>query len=373
MTPTLPAALALAGLLALSACSKKAEEKKPGPPPTQITVTQAREMPLETIERTLGTLEAINDPKIAAEVAGRITRIAVRSGESVKKGQLLAELDPSDTSQQLRSDQGEITRLEALLAQQERLLNRQSELVQKNFISKNALDDATAQRDALRGQLEAARGRAGISGNNLKKTRVLAPFDGVIEEQLASTGDYVKLGDPLFRLVSNAVLRAHLPFPESAAQRFKRGQTVRLVSPLLPGQIVKGEVEDIRPTLTETSRSIDVIARVENNGELRGGGSVDASVVIGQKDKAILVPEQSVVLRPAGKVVYAIANDKAQQRVVETGSKQAGLIEIVSGVAAGETLALDGAGFLSNGASVHIQERPSPGAKPASKPAEAAK
>ena len=363
------AAAVCAGLL--SACSQKADEKKPvGPPPAQITVTQAKALSLEIVERTLGTLEAVNDPKIAAEVAGRITRIAVRAGEMVKKGQLLAELDPADVAQQFRTDQGEIARTEALLAQQERLLTRQGELVQKSFISKNALDDATAQRDALRGQLEAARGKAGISGNNLKKTRVIAPMDGIVEEQIASAGDYVKLGDPLFRLVSNTSLRAHLPFPENAAQRIKRGQPVKLISPLLPGKVINGEVEDIRPTLTETSRAIDVIARVESTPELRGGGSVDAAVVIGQKEQAILVPEQSVVLRPAGKVVYAISEGKAQQRVVETGTKQAGLIEIIKGIQAGETVALDGAGFLTQGAPVNVQERPQPGSAAGAKPVE---
>ena len=363
-------ALAAAGLLSLSAC-QKAEEKKPsGPPPAQITVTQAKAMPLEVTERTLGTLEAVNDPKIAAEVAGRITKIAVRAGESVKKGQLLAELDPLDAAQQASADRGELARVEALLAQQNRLVQRQNELVQKNFISKNALDDATAQRDALKGLLEAARGKAALSANNLKKTRVVAPFDGVVEEQVASVGDYIKLGDPMFRLVSNAVLRAHLPFPESAAQRLKRGQPVQLASPLLPGKVVKGEVEDIRPTLTETSRAVDVIARVEPTPELRGGGSVDAAVVIGQKDAAVMVPEQSVVLRPAGKVVYAIVEGKAQQRIVEAGTKQAGMVEIIKGVQAGETVALDGAGFLSNGANVAVQERNKPGGqKPAEKPA----
>lgn len=365
MMRPLPATLALVGLLTLSACGQKAEEKKPsGPPPAQITVTQAKAQPLEVVERTLGSLEAVNDPKIAAEVAGRITRIVVRAGESVKKGQLLAELDPSDAAQQHRSDQGEIARLEALHAQQQRLFNRQNELVQKNFISKNALEDAAAQRDALHGQLEAARGRAGISGNNLKKTKIVAPFDGIVEEKSASNGDYVKLGDPLFKLVSNTVLRAHLPFPESSAQRLKRGQPVKLVSPLLPGKIIAGEVEDIRPTLTDTSRAIDVIARVAETPELLGGGSVDGAVVIGQKDNAVMVPEQSVVLRPAGKVVFAVIDGKAQQRVVETGTKQAGMIEIIKGVQAGETVALDGAGFLTNGAAVAVQERNKTPAKP---------
>lgn len=350
-------ALAAAGLTSLAAC-QKAEEKKPsGPPPAQITVTQAKALPLEVMERTLGSLEAVNDPRIAAEIAGRITKINVRAGESVKKGQVLAELDPQDASQQAGADRGELARAEALLAQQDRLVKRQNELVQKNFISKNALDDATAQRDALRGQLEAARSKAALSANNLKKTRVIAPFDGVVEEQLSSVGDYIKLGDPMFRLVSNAVLRAHLPFPESAAQRLKRGQPVRLTSPLLPGKVINGEVEDIRPTITETSRALDVIARIEPTPELRGGGSVEAAVITGQKDAAVMVPEQSVVLRPAGKVVYAIADGKALQRIVETGTKQSGMIEIVKGVQAGETVALDGAGFLSSGAGVAIQER----------------
>lgn len=368
MIRPLSAALAIAGLITLSACGQKAEEKKPaGPPPAQITVIQAKAMPLEVVERTLGSLEAVNDPKIAAELAGRVARVVVRAGETVKQGQLLAELDPLDASQQHRADLGEITRLEALVTQQERLLARQQELVQKSFISKNALDDATAQRDALHGQLEAARARASLSGNNLKKTRIVAPFDGIVEEQLAARGDYIKLGDPLFRLVSNSVLRAHLPFPESTAQRMKRGQAVKLVSPLLPGQVIRGEVEDLRPTLTETSRAIDVIARVEPTAELRGGGSVDAAVVIGQKDNAVLVPEQSVVLRPAGKVVYAIAEGKAEQRIVETGTKQDGLIEIISGVKADEVVALDGAGFLTNGAAVSIQERAAAGSVPGKK------
>ena len=367
-------ALVAAELLSLSACQKVEEKKPSGPPPAQITVTQAKATPLEAVETTLGSLEAINDPKIAAEVAGRITRIAVRAGEAVSKGQLLAELDPVDAAQQASADRGELARVEALLAQQERLLQRQSELVQKNFISKNALDDATAQRDALRGQLEAARGRAALSANNLKKTRVVAPFDGVVEEQIASVGDYIKLGDPMFRLVSNAVLRAHLPFPETSAQRLKRGQPVRLASPLLPGREIRGEVEDIRPTLTETSRAIDVIARVEPTPELRSGGSVDAAVVIGTKEAAVLVPEQSVVLRPAGKVVYVIADGKAEQRIVEAGTKQAGMVEIVKGVKAGETVALDGAGFLTHGAAVAIQDRskPAAGQKPADKAAEKA-
>ena len=344
-------------LFFVTACSEKPIEKK-GAPPTLITTIQAKAVALEISERTLGSLEAVNDPKISAEIAGKIIMIPVRAGEVVKKGQLLAQIDPSDAAHQVEADRGEAARLSALLVQQERVVVRQSELVQKNFISKNALDDVSAQRDALKNQLASAQARAGLSHNNVSKTKVSAPFDGVVEEQLVAVGDYIKLGDPLFRLVSNTKLRAHLPFPESAAPRLKVGMPVRISSPLAPEAGIEGVVEDIRPTVSEGNRSIDVIARLNNPGELKGGGSVDAAVVTGQKERAIVVPEQSVVLRPAGKVVYLIAEGKAKQQVVQVGSKQRGVIEITGGLSGGETIALDGAGFLSEGAAVNVKEAP---------------
>jgi RND family efflux transporter MFP subunit len=351
----IPALLLAAAMLV--ACGDKPAEKKSAPP-TLISVTQASVVALEVAERTLGSLEAVNDPKIGAEIAGRIVEVTVRTGQAVSKGQLLARLDPTDAGHLAMVDRGEIARLQALLAQQERLLVRQSELVQKNFISKNALDDATAQRDALKNQLASAEARAGLSRGNVGKTRIVAPFSGVVEEQMIAAGDYVKLGDPLFRLVSNAHLRAHLPFPESAAPRIKVGMPVRIRSPLASENSIAATVEDIRPSVGEGSRAIDVIARLDNPGALKAGGSVDAAVITGQKDRAVVVPEQAVVLRPAGKVVYLISDGNAKQQVVEVGSKQGGVIEIATGLQGGETIALDGAGFLSNGAAVNVKETP---------------
>ena len=349
------AAPLLLSILLLAACSEKPAEKK-GVPPVLITTIQAQNLPLEISERTLGSLEAVNDPKISAEFAGRVAKITVRAGELVKKGQLLAQIDPRDAQHQAAADSAEIARLNALLAQQERLVVRQTELVQKGFISRNALEDVSAQRDALKSQLDSAHAKSGLSSNNVSKTRIIAPFDGVVEEQLAAEGDYIKLGDPLFRLISNARLRAHLPFAESAAPRLRVGMPVRIASPLSPEITITGQVEDIRPSVSEGNRTIDVIARFDNPGPLKSGGSVDASVITGQKEQAVLVPEQVVVLRPAGKVVYLINDGKAKQQIIEVGSKQNGMIEVIKGLNGGETLALDGAGFLSENATVHVKE-----------------
>lgn len=349
----------LLATLFFAACGEKPPEKK-GAPPTLITTTQAQAVTLETTERTLGSLEAVLDPKVAAEVAGQVVQVAARGGQAVKKGQLLARIDPDDVRRQAQADSAEAARITALLEQQDRVVTRQQELVSRNFISRNALEDAIAQRDALKNQAAAARSRGEISRNAAQKTTVVAPFDGNVEVQIVSVGDYVKVGDPMFRLISNRRLRANLPFPESISPRIRIGMPVRLTSPLAPETVIHGEVDDIRPTTLEGSRSVEVIARIDNPGPLKGGGSVDAQVITGSRPGAIMVPEQSVVLRPAGKVVYAIANNVAQQLVIEVGAKQGSNLEIIKGLKGGETLALDGAGFLTQGANVVVKGTAAP-------------
>jgi len=219
------------------------------------------------------------------------------------------------------------------------------------------LDEALAQRAVLREQLSAARARAETTGRSLGKTKVVAPIDGEIETQVVAQGDYVKVGDPLFALVGMLRMRAHLLFPESAGNRIRPGLKVRLESPAAPGRSVETAIDEIKPTVNAGNRALDAIVRFESDdGGFRGGGSVNARVVVEVKQGALMVPEQSVVLRPAGKVVYVIDNGRATQRVIETGMKQDGLQEVVKGLAPGEVIATDGAGFLSDGAAVTLAD-----------------
>jgi RND family efflux transporter MFP subunit len=350
----------LAAALVLAACQKTEEKKPSGPPPALITVTEARAGAMEIAETTLGTLEAVVDPKIGAEVAGKVVRVLAVAGRAVRKGELLAVIDDTDFAIQNRADEAERKRSEALLAQQERVVERQQQLVQKGFISQNAADDARAQRDALRAQLAAASARGDLSRRSQGKARVVAPFDGVIETQAASAGDYVKVGDPLFLLVSKQKLRAHLPFPESAAARLRRGQAVVLASPQQPGREIRSVVSEIRPSVSETGRAIDVIVDFDNSAGFRPGGTVDAAVVVAKREDAVQVPEQSVVLRPAGKVVYAIVDGKAVQQVVEVGARRDGMVEILKGLSPGTIVALDGAGFLTHNAVVNVKAQGQP-------------
>ena len=347
-------------LLCLAACGKPVEEKKAAPPASIITVTPVTKGEFEVVEETLGTLEVLADPRVGAEVAGRVTQVLARTGKRVKQGDVLAVIDAGDVSLLNRADAAEVQRMEALLKQQDKLVERQQTLVAKGFISKNAGEDVTAQRTALVAQLDAARARADNSRRSLGRAQVRSPIDAVVEIQIVSPGDYVKIGDPMFQLVSPKKLRAHLPFPESAAVRLKKGQTVRLTSPLAPGKVFTSRVHDIRPGVIDASRALDVLADIDNSeGLLRGGGTVNASISLSTRAEVLTVPEQSVVLRPAGKVVYVIADadgvKKAQQKVVQAGAKRGGRVEIIGGLDGTETVALDGAGFLTNGATVSVK------------------
>jgi RND family efflux transporter MFP subunit len=341
--------------LLLSACGKKEEPKAPPPPKaTIIAVTQSASKNLEIIEETVGSLESLMDPGMGAEVAGKVVKILAHAGQDVRKGQLLAILDPTDFDLQKREAEAEIARIEALLANQARLVERNQRLVQKNFISQTALDETTTQQAALQQQLEGARARLASIAHNSSKTRIYSPIDGRVEKQIVSPGDFVKQGDSLLQLVGTQRLRAHLPFPESVTAKLKPGQQVRLSTPTVPDLVFTTTIREIKP-LIGANRAADVIADVVNQAGWQGGASVNATVVLGVHKNAVVVPEASVVLRPAGNVVYLVSGNKAKQQVVQVGLRQQGLVEITEGLKAGETVAVDGAAYLTDGAEVKVQ------------------
>lgn len=347
----------------IGACGKSEVAAQKAPSTTLISVAPAEKIFLEVREESVGTLEGLVDPTISAEVAGRVLRVEARPGQHVKKGDVLVLLDPTDLALQRREAQAEVARIQALLTNQERILERNQTLVEKNFISKNALDEISTQEAALKNQLEAARVRLASIEHTGSKTRAVAPVDGIIEVQIVSPGDFVSIGDPLMQIISNQRLRAHLPFPERVASKIKAGLKVRLTTPTSPTEIVS-EVREMKPLVGANNRAIDVLADVIGQEGWQSGASVNGVIVLGESE-AVVVPEQSVVLRPAGEVVYVIKDNKAEQRLVKSGLRQEGRVEIIEGISAGDIVAVDGAAFLTDQAAVTIQGENSTSAKPA--------
>jgi RND family efflux transporter MFP subunit len=333
--------------------SKDKEANKNGTKPTLVTVTTIKKQSVEITEDAVGTLEGLIDPTIAAEVAARVVKVHVSPGDQVKQGQLLATLDATDFTMQRNEAQAEINRIQALLENQAKIVARNQALVDKKFISQNAVDNDKAQQNVLKQQLEAARARVGSINHNSNKTRIVSPVNGTVETRLVSAGDYLKMGDPIMQIISKQKLRAHLPFPEHIGAKLKPGLKVRLTTPTSP-KTVESVISELKPMIAEGSRTVDVIADVVDEPGWQPGATVSGTVVLGEASSALMIPEQSLVLRPAGEVVYVVRDGIAYQSVVKTGYRNNGLIELLEGLQPNESVVVDGAGFLTDKTPVTI-------------------
>lgn len=353
--------LALVALLALTACDSDRPEPEPAAAPkTARAITVEAAVPLQqdvaVVERSVGQLESLVIPEVSAEAKGRILRGFVKTGERVVEGQLLAELDAEDYRLARDGASAQLNQLSALRDNQSRTVERYATLITKKLISADRYDEATAQLRALDQQLKAARTRLEQSEHALTKTRVLSRYSGVVDEELISPGDFVKVGDPLFRIATTNSLRARLPLPETLASKLSIGQEIELYSPLAPDTRVTSTLSEIRPTIGVRNRAIDIFTIVPNPGGWQPGGSVNAVIVIERRPAALLVPEGAVVPRPAGNVVYVVVEGVAMQRLVETGIYRDGLVEIRSGLTATDLVVNTGASFLTDRTPVTLAE-----------------
>lgn len=347
--------------MTLLACGGKKNEQdqdaanKNGPKPTLVTVTQLKKQAIDITEQSVGSLEGLTNPTVSSEVAAKVLRIHVNTGQAVKQGQLIATLDATDFSLQAHEAQAEVARIQALLANQSKIVERNQVLVSKKFISQNALDNDTAQQAALKEQWAGASARLDSIKHNSSKTRVYAPVAGKIEKKLIDDGEFLRVGDPIVLIVSSQLLRAHLPFPEHIGAKLKPGLKVHLTTPTSE-QSVDAVIHELKPMITEGSRSVDVIADVLNAPGWQAGASVDGTVVLGSQTASMMVPEQSVVMRPAGEVVYTVRGNRAFQAIVKTGIRQNGLVEIIHGLNENDTIVVDGAGFLTDQALIKLAQ-----------------
>lgn len=351
---------ALAITLFLVACGDKdaasalPKKDKATPRATIISTAVTESTTIEVIEHSVGSLESIIRPEVSAEIEGRYIGGFVITGQRVKPGQLLAELDTEDYTIAAQAADAEVAQLEALARNQRRTVKRYTKLIEDKLISIDRYDEARAQLDSLEEQLKASQARSNQKQRGLTKTRVLSAYDGIVDEELASPGDFLKVGDPLFRIIKVDKLRARLPLPETLANRLSLGLNIRLVSPMAPDVTVESSIQEIRPTVGSRNRAIDILTIIDNPGPWQPGASVTGEIILTTRDNAILVPKAALVLRPAGKVVYVIVDGVAHQKIVEVGEYLGANIEITSGLTGGETIAVNGAGFLTDGSPVTV-------------------
>ncbi len=350
--PNLRLVACLVGAMLLAPASASAEGRV-----IRVTTATAQTDRVEEIEWAVGIIETRSSVQVAAEVAGQVRRILVDEGQGVARGAVLAEIDAAEYRLDRASEEAELRRLGALLQQQQRETERARRLVADKLISQDQLDNAEAELAALREQLAGADVRVAATERRLQETRLVAPVTGEVSTRNIDVGDYVQVGAVAFDLIDVRNLRVRLPFPEYRAPQLRKDLIVRLTSAAAGDEAVTARITDIRPSVTPSSRSLTVIVDFDNPGSWRPGASVRAEVVLNARENALLIPQVAVVRRPAGDVVYVIEDGVASARVVRRGERRGKLVEVASGLAQGEIVAVDGAGFLTDGTSVEVAER----------------
>lgn len=321
-----------------------------------ISTQQAETRDLPIWLETVGQVHSQSAPTLAAEVEGRITTVTADTGDIIEIGQLLAQIDTSTLLLRKQAAKASLERLDVHIANGKRRVDRLEKLSSKNLSSQTQLDDATEQLQAYQADFKAAVAQLAIVEDSLTKSQIIAPVSGVVQRRFITSGDFVNRGQALFEITRPDKLQAWLPYPETVALMVQIGQPAKIYSPLTPGTFASGEITDLQPTIGNGSRAVMAIVDLVNHGDLRPGATLSGRVLVETHMQAVMVPNISVVRRPAGQLVYVINGDTATARLVETGLSEDGFVEISNGLIGGETIATDGAAFLTDGAIVKVAE-----------------
>jgi len=393
-------ALLGAALLAVScvACGKdrtsaRAAGRDKAQEPRPVRVVDAAVGRLPRTVTVTGTLAADEEVIAGFKVAGRVSEIAVDLGSPVRKGQVLARLDPTDfllrveqaeaALRQVRAGLGlprdgsaesvdpEKTALvrEARAVLEEARLNRDrmARLWEKDYIARSEVDASLSKllvaESRYQAALEEIRNRQellaerssglALARQQLADAALSAPIDGAVRERRASVGEYLAAGAPVFGLVRVHPLRLRVAVPERDAPSVRVGQAVQVRLEGDPA-VHAGRVARLSPSISEQNRTLVVEAEVANpNGRLRPGSFARAEIVVEADRTAVMVPTSTLVTFAGLEKVFVVKDGKAVEQRVRTGRRSGDRVEILEGVAAGEQVVVD-PGSLVGGTPVTV-------------------
>lgn len=343
----------VAGLAALGAYAWHANRSAgavPTPAPASAVAPEAVRVEVATVAgqsfdddvTAVGTLAANEAVVLRPEVAGRIAAIRFAEGRAVNKGEVLIELDAAVQRAELRQAQANLKLAEANHG-------RAEDLFARKFVSQSSLDTA-------RSELEVARATTALAQARLERMQIRAPFAAVVGIRSVSPGDYVKDGDALVNVQDIATLKVDFRLPELYLDRIRPGQTLEVSSDVLPGESFAATVDAIDPLVDAQGRALVMRAKLTNpQGRLRPGVFVRVRLILAERADVLVVPEEALVPAPGGvQFVYRVAAGKAERVDVRTGARRASLVEIVSGLAAGDQVVTAGQLKLRDGARVEV-------------------
>lgn len=286
----------------------------------------------------VGTLKSNESVILRPESPGRVAAINFRDGAVVVKGAVLLTLDAA-------IQEAELQQARANLGLAKSNFERNQELVAKKFLSQQALESSAATLKVQEAAVQLAEAK-------VAKTRIRAPFKGMLGLRNVSVGDYVKEAQDLINIEDIGTLRVDFKLPESYLGRLGKGQMVEVTSDALPGERFQAVLDAIDPLVDQGGRSISARARLDNAaGKLRPGMFVRVRLLFGERKGVLMVPEQAVVpgAQPA---IYRVVEGKAVLVKVRLGVRRDAQVEVVEGLAEGDLVVTAGQLKLREGATV---------------------
>lgn len=348
-------ALVFAGAVGLggaSGCGQ--EEPEVATPARPVVVAEVAVRTLEERIESTGELLAKSRAEVAAQVDGEITEVHAEEGDPVAEGDLVLAIDPERRELERDRARARVEEARAAVREQEREVARVRVLAEQEVASETRLDSAETALATARARLAAAEAELGVAERALRDAGVRARFAGVIARRHVQVGEFVAPGQPLFELVSLDPLEVEFDLPEADSARVSVGLPLEVgVSPF-PGEVFPAEVTVVSPVIDPRTRTLRVRALIRNeDARLSPGLFARAHLGISRRENVLMVPEESVLQRADGAVVFRVASGSlAERRNVETGAIRGGWVEIRSGLSAGDRVVQRGHTDLIDGSPV---------------------
>jgi membrane fusion protein, multidrug efflux system len=309
-------------------------------PPMPVEVAQVVKQGVSERFEAVGTIEAIEEITVVSEINASVVNIPFTEGSQIAEGELIAQLDDSQLA-------AEVARAEALYAQSQATYNRVKKVVEQNAGTQQDLDDALAS-------LKVAEANLKLAQAGLDKTRIVAPFNGMIGSRRVSVGSFVRTGDAITELANLNEIRINFSAPEKYLSELKRGSEVIVYSPVYPGHEVKGKIIAIEPIIDSDTRTARIVARVQNPGQkFRPGMSANVSVILSKRPDALTIPTEAVFANGNQSFVYIVNADSIVALApVTLGTQLSNVVEIVGGLQQGMIIITAGHQKLFPGAKV---------------------
>jgi len=321
--------------------SATADKGSGGAAAVTVEAITASTAPMPQSITAVGSLRSDESVTLRPEVAGRVNAIGFKEGQPVAKGVTLVKLDPA-------INEAEVLQAKANLTLASSKYERAIDLQKQGFISGQAKDEAE-------NNLKVAEAATALAAARLAKTEIRAPFAGLIGLRSISVGDYVKEGQDMVNLEAIDPLKVDFRVPEIYLKQVQVGQKLEVALDALPGRKYEGMVSAINPLVDAAGRAIVIRAQVRNaDTALRPGMFARVRLLTKDERDALVLPEQALVPQGEEQYVFRIVDGKASRTKVETGQRRGGRVEVVKGVAPGDTIVTAGQLKLRDGTPVTI-------------------